>query len=172
MFLDPLAAKTVLESDIDINLIPLNAQHKVTSFPTILKSLQLTNKTPESIFTHKLLSLLHTLQQSHKLYNHMDTFLGEILGAVLMVEQFNLSPVMQVKPISVLVGNISVHGEIVIDERSGKFVNVLDSLDTEAYYSHFASSLAGKTQSAIISSFDEQKRRWSVPNETEMGRYL
>ncbi|KAJ6828308.1 uncharacterized protein M6B38_364125 [Iris pallida] len=169
MFLDPLAAKTVLESDIDINLIPLSAQREVTSFPTILQSLQLTNKTPESIFTHELLSLLHKLQQSHQLYNHMGTFLGEILGAVYMVEQFNLSPIVHVKPITLLVGNISVDGEIVIDERNGKPVNILDSLDTEAYYSHFANSLARKTQSAIISSFDEQKRRWSIPNETGMG---
>ena len=49
MVLDPLAAKTVIESNLDITLIPLKAQLKVTSFPAILETLQLSYGTPESI---------------------------------------------------------------------------------------------------------------------------
>ena len=71
MFLDPLAAKTVMESNIDITLIPLKAQRKVTSFPAILKNLELSYKTPESIFSHRLISLLQILQKKHRLYHHM-----------------------------------------------------------------------------------------------------
>lgn len=71
MFLDPLAAKTVMESDLDIKLIPLKAQHKVTSFPRILKALHLSHRTPESKFARRLLSLLHRLQKKHQLYHHM-----------------------------------------------------------------------------------------------------
>jgi len=41
MFLDPLVAKTVVESNLDITLFPLKAQSKETSFPAILKTLEL-----------------------------------------------------------------------------------------------------------------------------------
>jgi len=73
MFLDPLAAKTVMEANLDITLIPLKAQRKVTSFPAILENLQLSYRTPESIFAHQLLSQLHRLQKEHRLYRHMVT---------------------------------------------------------------------------------------------------
>lgn len=71
MFLDPLAAQTVLESSLDITLIPLKAQRKVTSFPAILGNLELSYKTPELIFAHQLLSLLHRLQKNLRQYGHM-----------------------------------------------------------------------------------------------------
>lgn len=71
MFLDPLAAKTVVESELDVTLIPLDAQRKVTSFGLVLKHLQQKLKTSESVFVHHLLSRLHNLQKRHKAYNHM-----------------------------------------------------------------------------------------------------
>ncbi|MCL7027922.1 hypothetical protein MKW94_019155, partial [Papaver nudicaule] len=71
MFLDPTAAKTVLESELDITLVPLNAQREVSSYPDILKVLQLTKKTPEALFTNRLLSRLYHLQQKHHRYHHM-----------------------------------------------------------------------------------------------------
>ena len=73
IFLDPLAAKTVIGSHLDITLILLKAQRKVTSFPSILEALQLSYRTPESSFAHRLLSLLHRLQKQHQLYRHMVT---------------------------------------------------------------------------------------------------
>lgn len=69
MFLDPLAAQTVLESSLDVTLIPLKARRKVT--PAILGNLELSYKTPELIFAHQLLSLLHRLQKNHRQYGHM-----------------------------------------------------------------------------------------------------
>ena len=84
-----------------------------------------------------------------------------------MSEQFHLNPVMQAKKISVLAGNLTTDGQITVDQKKGKLVNVLDSLDSEAYYSQFAKLLGNKTQSAVVGSFDEQKRKWSTPyNET------
>jgi len=71
MFLDPLAAKTVLESSLDITLIPLMSQRKAASFKSILHALKHTDHTPESSFVHRLLFLLHELQQKHRLYHHM-----------------------------------------------------------------------------------------------------
>ena len=76
MFLDPLAAKMVMESNLTITLIPLNAQQKVISFERILQTLQLAEKTPESTFAHQLLSLLYQLQRKQpKQYHHMVVFL-------------------------------------------------------------------------------------------------
>ncbi|XP_020273633.1 uncharacterized protein LOC109848519 isoform X3 [Asparagus officinalis] len=165
MFLDPLAAKTVVESNLDITLISLKVQRKVTSFQAILQNLQLSCGTPESIFVHQLLSLLQRLQKKHRQYHHMDVFLGEILGAVFMSDQSHLSPVIKAKKIAVSIGNVSIDGQTTVDERNGKPVIVLDSLDTEAYYSIFAKFLGNKTQSAVVGSFDEQKKKWSTPDK-------
>lgn len=70
MFLDPLAAKAVLESNLDITLIPLTVQRQVSSFSKVIERLS-TKKTPESMFAHQLLSRLHKLQQTHRIYHHM-----------------------------------------------------------------------------------------------------
>ncbi|KAJ0980721.1 hypothetical protein J5N97_008976 [Dioscorea zingiberensis] len=163
MYLDPLAAKTVIESKLDVTLIPLDAQCIVTSFAVILKKLKL--HTSESMFTHHLLSRLHNLRRRHKSYDHMDIFLGEILGAVFMVASDHLNPIIKAKPVSVLAGNINTNGQIVVNEGHGKVVNILESLDSEAYYDNFAKVLGDKKQSAVIGSFDEQKRMWRTsPN--------
>ena len=72
MFLDPLAAKTVLSSELNITLIPLGIQRKFSAFPKILKTvLQLTKKTPGVIFVKRLLSKLQHLQKTHPRYKHM-----------------------------------------------------------------------------------------------------
>ncbi|KAL6971387.1 Nucleoside hydrolase 4 [Sarracenia purpurea var. burkii] len=80
MFLDPLAAKVVFDSGLDITLIPLGIQRKISAFPKILDRLQLTKKMPEALFSRRLLSRLHNLQQKHHRYQHMDTFLGKFLA--------------------------------------------------------------------------------------------
>jgi inosine-uridine nucleoside N-ribohydrolase len=74
MYLDPLAAKTVLQSTLDITLIPLSSQRKAASFQAIIEALKHSDHTPESKFVHQLLVLLHDLQQKHKLYRHMVSF--------------------------------------------------------------------------------------------------
>ncbi|XP_077219216.1 inosine-uridine preferring nucleoside hydrolase family protein isoform X2 [Tasmannia lanceolata] len=164
MFLDPLAAKTVMDSELDITLIPLSIQRRFSSFDEILKRLRLTNRTPEALFARHLLSRMYHLQQKHQAYHHMDTFLGEILGAVLLGGDHQLlNPSTQIKPITVLVtGDISEDGQIVIDKNHGRLVTILESLDPKAYYDQVTNLLGDKTQSAVIGSFSEQERIWST----------
>ncbi|CAI0466570.1 unnamed protein product [Linum tenue] len=191
MFLDPYAAKTVLESSLNITLIPLEVQHKLSSFSKLIQRLnKWTNKTPEALFTNRLLSLLNSLQQDHHRYQHMvtvlllgiigvsiktfkeisnlsmqDTFLGEILGAVVLAADHSiLKLALQVKHIKVLAGgDESKDGQIVIDEKQGKHVRALKCIDPDAYYEAFTNLLGEKKQSAVIGSFEEQKRIWNRP---------
>ncbi|XP_057992224.1 nucleoside hydrolase 3 isoform X2 [Hevea brasiliensis] len=166
LYLDPLAAKIVFESSLDITLIPLNAQRNASSFSKILQRLGRTNKTPEALFAYRLLSRLYRLQQTHHRYHHMDTFLGEILGAVVLAGDSFLNPILQIKPIKVLAdGAESKDGQIVVDEKQGKLVKMLQAVDPVAYYDNFANQLGVNKQSAVIGSFDEQRRIWSAqPN--------
>ena len=71
MYLDPLSAKTVIESKLPITLITLKAQKKVSSFPSLLETLSRANKTPESRFTQQLISKLLSLQKQHGRYQHV-----------------------------------------------------------------------------------------------------
>uniref|UniRef100_K3Z3Q5 Inosine/uridine-preferring nucleoside hydrolase domain-containing protein n=1 Tax=Setaria italica TaxID=4555 RepID=K3Z3Q5_SETIT len=164
MFLDPLAAKTILESSLDIALIPLSSQRRAASFPSILEALMHADHTPESSFVHHLLLLLHDLQLKHRLYRHMDMFLGEVLGAVYLVEGLNIKPSLQLKPISIVTNSTaSTDGQIVLDKGTAGSVEVLADFSTEQYYSRLANSLGNKEQSAVIGSFEEQIAVWSRP---------
>uniref|UniRef100_A0A0D9WGD5 Inosine/uridine-preferring nucleoside hydrolase domain-containing protein n=1 Tax=Leersia perrieri TaxID=77586 RepID=A0A0D9WGD5_9ORYZ len=166
IFLDPLAAKTVLESDMKITLIPLTVQRKAASFKAVLEALEDIQHTHESKFVHELLSLLQELQMKQKLYRHLDIFLGEILGAVYMVEGSGLKPSVQLKPVSVVANtNKSTDGQIVVSKSSPKLIRVLSDFNGEIFSKQLANSLANKTQSAVIGSFEEQKAIWSRPPE-------
>ncbi|XP_026438343.1 uncharacterized protein LOC113336867 isoform X3 [Papaver somniferum] len=164
MFLDPMAAKVVLESELNVTLIPLNVQRQVSSFPEMLKRLQLKKTTPEAVFTYRLLSRLHRLQQKHRRYHHMDTFLGEILGAVILACDQHLNPTFKVKPVDVsATGDVSKDGQTIIDEIHGKLVKVIESVDNRKYFAEFANLLGEKKQTAVIGSFNQQKKIWSTP---------
>ncbi|XP_062179900.1 nucleoside hydrolase 3 isoform X2 [Phragmites australis] len=166
MFLDPLAAKTVLESSLDITLIPLSSQRKAASFQAILQALKHTDHTPESSFVHRLLLLIHDLQHKHQVYHHMDIFLGEVLGAVYLVEGLNMRPSLQSKPISVVANSTTrTDGQIVVNKQSANSVKVLVDWSIEEYYNRVANSLRNKEQSAVIGSFAEQSAIWSRPPE-------
>lgn len=165
MFLDPLAAKTVFESEVNITLIPLNTQRRVSSFSAIISKLRRTQRTPEAVFSKRLLSTLYRLKRTHYRYQHMDTFLGEIVGAVALADSHSgLDPKFDVKPIKVLAdGNEYSDGKIVVDKKGGKLVRILSSVDGNAYYSLYANELGRKDQSAKIGSFEEQRTKWSQP---------
>ncbi|XP_009607062.1 nucleoside hydrolase 3-like isoform X1 [Nicotiana tomentosiformis] len=166
MFLDPLAAQTVLSSELNITLIPLGIQRKVSVFPKILEQLHLTMGTPEAIFARRLLSRLHHLRKIHPRYQHMDTFLGEILGAVVLAGDYSvLKSTFAVKNIKVTAAGVeSEDGQITIDEKQGKSVKVLQNLDHLDYYNIFANRLSDEKQSAVVGSFMEQSRIWSTPS--------
>nr|GMD68316.1 uncharacterized protein LOC109168323 [Ipomoea batatas] len=148
LFLDPLAAKTVLSSKLNITLIPLATQRNLTSFPQIIHTL-IQHKTPEAAFAKRLLSTLHHLQMKHPRYQHTGIFVGEILGSVLVAGDVSaLKPKFAIKKIKV-----SATGQVVIDEKQGKAVKVLENVDALAYYHLFANTLGHKKQSTVVGSF-------------------
>ncbi|XP_024931679.3 nucleoside hydrolase 3 [Ziziphus jujuba] len=170
MYLDPLAAKTVFESKLDITLIPLGIQRKVISFSKILESLGRTKRTPEAVFVQCLISRLYRLQKVHNGYKHMETFLGEILGAVFLAgDQSNLNPTLQIKPVKVSANGIeSKDGQTLIDKKKGKLVKILENINPIAYYDVYANQLGLEKQSAVLGSFNEQKRMWRKPPKTSL----
>ncbi|KAK0601567.1 hypothetical protein LWI29_025370 [Acer saccharum] len=164
MFLDPLAAKTVFESKLNITLIPLQLQKRVSSFSAILNKLWTKNGTPESVFSRRLLSRQRKLQLRHSSYHHVDTFLGEILGVVILGGHSHLNLTYNFKPLKIVAdGDISNVGQIIIDEEQGKLVKVMGSVNVAAYYDHFAEVLRDQNQSAVIGSFHEQEKIWNTP---------
>ncbi|KAI5349626.1 hypothetical protein L3X38_002515 [Prunus dulcis] len=169
MFLDPFAANTVLGSSLNITLIPLSIQQKVSSFSKILEGLRRRKKTPEAHFARRVLSRLYRLQQLHHRYHHMQTFLGEILGAVLIAGDSHLNQTFQFKPIKVHAEGVeSKDGQLLIDEKQGKLVRVLDSVNPKAYYDLFAERLSDSEQSAVLVNFEEQVKLWrKPPNQTQ-----
>ncbi|CAI9118675.1 OLC1v1020272C3 [Oldenlandia corymbosa var. corymbosa] len=163
MFLDPLAAKTVFDSELNITLIPLSIQRKVSTFSKLLQIFNLTKKTPEALFARNLLSSLHRLKQAHPRYKHVDIFLGEILGAVVLGGDHSvLEPSFRMQNIMISARGIEAEdGEIKLDTNQGKLVRVLEDVNPIAYYNLFATQLGVENQSAVVGSFDEQKRMWS-----------
>ncbi|KAL0376506.1 UNVERIFIED_CONTAM: hypothetical protein Scaly_0768200 [Sesamum calycinum] len=101
-------------------------------------------------------------------YSQISTYgyiLGEILGAVILAgDSLVLKTTYGVRKVQVLAtGMESEDGQINIDENKGSSVKVLEHVDPLAYYDTFANQLGEEKQSAVIGSFDEQRRMWSVP---------
>lgn len=80
----------------------------------------------------------------------------------------HLNTTLQVQSVKIFAsGDESKDGQIFIDEKEGRLVKVLGSVNPKEYYDHFANLLGDRMQSAVIGSFDEQKRIWSTPpNQT------
>ncbi|XP_029130329.1 uncharacterized protein LOC109795124 isoform X2 [Cajanus cajan] len=168
MFLDPLAAKTVFQSQVNITLIPLSVQHQASSFSSMLCWLRRTQKTPEAVFSKRVLLRLQRLKRIHHRYHHMDTFLGEILGAVVLTDgSSSLDAKFDAMPIKVLAqGDVSIDGKMVVDEKHGKLVRILSHMNAKAYHEIYANRLGDWNQSAKVGSFEEQRRKWSHPHDT------
>jgi hypothetical protein len=96
-----------------------------------------------------------------------DTFLGEILGAVVLADEgSSLKPKFEVTPIKVLAtGDESIDGKMVVDEKHGKLVRILSKVDENAYYNLYANKLGDQYQSAKVGSFKEQTRKWRHPHD-------
>ncbi|GJN14238.1 hypothetical protein PR202_gb01036 [Eleusine coracana subsp. coracana] len=63
-------------------------------------------------------------------------------------------------------------GQMVVDKRSAYSVKVLVDFSSQEYYNRVANSLCNKEQSAIISSFAEQKAMWRRPPKKYEGSHL
>lgn len=94
-----------------------------------------------------------------------DTFSGEILGAIVLAREHSLlKPTLQVKPIKVFAEGVeSNDGQTVIDEKHGKLIKILENVNPAAYYDLFANQLGDAKQSAVVGSFDDQRRMWNTP---------
>ena len=88
-------------------------------------------------------------------------FLGELLGAVFLVQQSHINHSIAERAISVSSGHVDTDGQTVLHQSNGKLVKVLDHLDANTYYTEVAKLLNTKKQSAVVASFDAQKRMWS-----------
>lgn len=88
-----------------------------------------------------------------------DTFLGEILGAVILGgDDSTMNSEFQVKPINVIASGVeSEDGQMKIDEKNGRPTKILVNVDDMAYYDAFANQLGDEQQSAVVGSFEEQK---------------
>jgi hypothetical protein len=96
-----------------------------------------------------------------------DTFLGEILGAVVLANgHSNLDAKFESKSVKVLAeGDESTDGKMVVDEKHGKLVRVLRHVEVKTYHEIYAKRLGDPNQSAKVGSFKEQKRKWSQPHD-------
>jgi hypothetical protein len=90
--------------------------------------------------------------------------LGEVLGAVYMLQGSDLKSSVKLTPISVVANATeSTDGQTVVNKQNTKLVKVLSGFNGEIYYNRLADSLANKKQSAVIGSFEEQIALWSRP---------
>ncbi|KAL3648896.1 hypothetical protein CASFOL_005299 [Castilleja foliolosa] len=171
MFLDPLAAKTIFESSCNITLIPLNIQRRVQRLENVLMSLYPKVNTPEALFAYRLLQQLYWLRTYHpSIYKHVETFSGELIGAVIMGGNSWLKTRYTTRNVRVLAtGDQSQDGQIIIDENKGRPVKVMEYVNPKAYYTTFANQLGAKKQSAVIGSLEEQRKIWSVDPHTKMA---
>ncbi|XP_058758343.1 nucleoside hydrolase 3-like [Vicia villosa] len=168
MFLDPIAAKTVFESEVNITVVPLGIQRKASSFPSTLNLFRRTQETPEAVFSKRLLSSLLLLKKSHHRYQHTDTFLGEILGAVVLANGHSrvLDVKFESKSVKLFAEGVeSTDGKIAVDDKNGKLVRILTHVDAKTYHEIYVKSLGDSNQSAKVRSFKEQKKIWSYPHD-------
>lgn len=65
------------------------------------------------------------------------------------------------KPLKVeATGQTSIDGQINVDPEQRKSFKILQTFDHVSYYDVFAERLADEKQSAVIGSFNEQKKIW------------
>ena len=95
-----------------------------------------------------------------------DTFLGEIVGAVVLTDRHSstLNPEFVMKPIKVLAEGVeSNDGEILVNEKHGRLVKILQNVDENTLHHLYTHRLVEQSQSAKVGSFAQQKRKWSHP---------
>lgn len=94
--------------------------------------------------------------------------MGEIVGAMLLTDvNRSLRPSFSTNSIKVTYdGKDDKDGQTYID-KAGKSMKILDIVDPQALYSLFSHQLGNKNQSAVVGSFEDQKKIWSTPpNQT------
>ncbi|KAJ7542802.1 hypothetical protein O6H91_09G012800 [Diphasiastrum complanatum] len=159
-FLDPEAALVVLNSQINITLIPLDITGKIPLSEAYLDILEKYEKTPELEFVHKLLSTTWMLHSQGGPYNFAQYLLGDPLAAAVLVNPQNIRTTFNEKKITVeSTGDISTDGWTKVD-KAGVPIRYVSSVDKKAYELHLAAVLSSHTQTAVVPSFASQKKQW------------
>lgn len=93
--------------------------------------------------------------------------MGETLGAVILAgnDTFLKTTYAERNLRVVATGAVGEDGQITIDQSSGSSVKVLEHVDPSAYYHSFADRLGNDKDSAVVGSFEEQRRIWSFPQK-------
>ncbi|XP_078441079.1 inosine-uridine preferring nucleoside hydrolase family protein isoform X2 [Wolffia australiana] len=161
-FLDPDAAKIVIESMADVTLVPLGVQRMVNAFPLMLERLaEEPRSTAEMAFTVNLLSTMDRLRRANSRYRN-DMFLGEVIGAAILAGDPTVGVVLETVSVKVMTGgDQNKDGMLKRESVNGRPVKVVKSVDPKGYHRHVARTLGDNRQSAVIASFDEQRRIWS-----------
>ncbi|XP_078441087.1 inosine-uridine preferring nucleoside hydrolase family protein isoform X3 [Wolffia australiana] len=162
-FLDPDAAKIVIESMADVTLVPLGVQRMVNAFPLMLERLaEEPRSTAEMAFTVNLLSTMDRLRRANSRYRNVDMFLGEVIGAAILAGDPTVGVVLETVSVKVMTGgDQNKDGMLKRESVNGRPVKVVKSVDPKGYHRHVARTLGDNRQSAVIASFDEQRRIWS-----------
>lgn len=108
--------------------------------------------------------MLQTSSLKLMMYTFQDMFSGEILGAIILVDdhQKHLNSNFGIEHLKVNAeGMLSKDGEVTFDTHKNKGFKVLQGFNHVSCYNIFSNRLLHKKQSAVIGSFDEQKRLWS-----------
>lgn len=97
--------------------------------------------------------------------------MGEILGAVILAgNDAVLNTTYGMSKVKVLATGVeSEDGQMNMDQDEGSSVKVLEQVDSLAYYNAFANQLGEEKQSAVIGSFNDQRRLWSAPTKNRLN---
>eukprot|EP00249_Psilotum_nudum_P017503 c26355_g1_i1 orf=203-2848(-) len=164
-FLDPKAAKMVLESDLNVTLIPLDALYSGPLSAVSIKRSESIKNTPEEAFVHHLLLKIEQLQLRSPAYSHMEQLTGEVLAAAVMVNGPKIKSKLKAVPIHVMAtGDIHTDGWTKVDNSHGHLIHYVETVDSHHFEAEFLEVLSAKSQTAVIASFAEQKRLWSTCN--------
>lgn len=91
--------------------------------------------------------------------------MGEVLGAVILAgDHSSLKPTFSIKAIKVFTEGVESKDGYTYIDNAGKSVKLLENVDPQAFYDLFSHELGDEKQSAVIGSFDDQKRMWSTPS--------
>lgn len=160
-FLDPHAAKTTLESDFNVSLVPLDALYRHSLFRGVLNKLDVKRQTPEARFVYHLLFRIQELQLQSNAYSHTAKLMDEAFLALAYINREKLKKHFKVKPIMVMAnGNVATDGWTKVDHLHGKHVRYLNAVNPHTLAVELVKVLNNPSQSAIVASFDEQEKVW------------
>ncbi|KAJ7520484.1 hypothetical protein O6H91_19G008000 [Diphasiastrum complanatum] len=159
-FLDPEAAHQVLNSSLNITLIPIDATGQVPLSETYLEILKKAPKTAELSFVYRLLSRIWKLHKTGDPYKFTNYLVGETLAAAVLVNPHSIKTMFNKTRIQVeATGDISTDGVIRVDPN-GTPIRYVSHVDSLAYIQQLTSLLSSPNNTAVVPSYKSQKLKW------------